>query len=487
MANILGLRFGSKFPKTEKYEKEHQQLIDDANKFHELEKSEDVTRYFKLDTLIHSGDFEKRVLKLKKERFKDTEAYSKFKKYKEHKRSTNVKRYHKILNEDYADEIKSLSESNEVNRFNELDQYINETDFTSLKAELKGKKVRFKDSEVYSKQKEFKALKKSPIVKRYHKLLKIDKSEELKGLQNSSEIQHYLELKNYVNSKEFADIKAEIEDKDRFNKSNEYQLIEEFKALSKSEAIVWYLKKREHNSFHEIDKWKITFKDDFNTVNLDESKWMTGYYWGKALMNDVYVQANEKQFFKAENIELRDSYAKIVTKNEECEGKIWEPTFGFCPQTFNYTSGLISTGQSFRQLYGRFEAKIRYTHTSPAAHSFWLLAEQITPQINILKSTEKESNKIEAGNFWSVEDKINQAIQKIKLPGSSEQFYIYELLWSKDKLEWKINGVTVHTQTDNIPQVPMYLTLSTHLTEHPKKENLPISMDIDWVRCYQLN
>jgi hypothetical protein len=487
MVNILGLRFGSKFPKTEKYERENQQLLEDANKFHELEKSEDVARYYELDTLIHSGDFEKKVLKLKKEKFKDTEAYAKYKKYKEHKGAANVRRYLKILKEDYSDEIKALSESDSIIRLNELEQFINNTDFAAKKADLKEKKVRFKDSDTYSKQQEYKQLKKSSSFKRYQKLLKIDKSEELHNLQNSTEIQHYLELKEYVNSKEFADIKAEVEDKDRFKKSKEHQLIEEFKALSKQEEIVWFLQKKEHNSFHEVDKWKMTFEDDFNSTKLDESKWITGYYWGKALMNDVYVQANEKQFFKADNIELRDSYAHIVTKAKTCKGKIWEPTFGFRPQTFNYTSGLISTGQSFRQLYGRFVAKIKYSHTFPVAHTFCLLAEQITPQVNILKSPEKEMNKIEAGSFWSVEDKINQTIQKIKFPGSSEQFYVYELVWSKDKLEWKINGVTVHTQTNNIPQVPMYLSLSTHLTTNPNNEKLPISMDIDWVRCYQLN
>ncbi|MCW3805711.1 glycoside hydrolase family 16 protein [Plebeiibacterium marinum] len=413
MANIFNTLFGSKFPKTEKYENEIKVLEKDFERFNSLENSEDVKRYYELDTLVHSGDFKQTVSKLKKERFKDTDAFKQYKKFKEHKRSSNVKRYIKLIN--------------------------------------KGK---------------------------------IEEAEELKA---TSEIQTFLELKKIVESSEFANQKAEMNDKKRFQKSKEWQLIEEFKSLSKSEDIIWYVKTKDHNSFKELGKWTLTFEDDFNGTKLDSSKWITGYFWGKALMNDNYVQANEQQFFKNENIELRDSCARIVSRNEECEGKIWDTKFGFIPKKFEFTSGLISTGQSFRQQFGRFEAKIKYSHTAPAAHTFWLLSEKMTPQVNIIKSPQAGKNKFEAGNFWSNGNEINQKIEKLKIPGSPDNFFIYTLDWAKDKLEWKINGVTVYQQTSNIPQTPMYLTLSTHFTDAPKAEKLPISMDIDWVRCYQQN
>lgn len=413
MASILNLFSGSKFPKTEKYENENKHLKDSLAKYKKLEKSKDIIRYYELDTLVHSGDFEQKVIKLKKERFKNTDAFLQFKKFKEHKRSSNVKNYNKFVR--------------------------------------KGK---------------------------------MDEAEEL---FNTSEIQTFLQLKKYVESTEFAEIKSEMNDRHRFRKSKEHQQIQEFKSLSNSEDIIWFLKIKNNNPFKDINKWKLTFEDHFNATQLDKSKWITGYYWGKALLKDTYVQANEKQFFQDENLELRDSCLRIITKNEECQGKIWDSQLGFVPQKFDFSSGLISTGQSFRQKYGRFEAKIKYSHTTPALHTFWLLSEQITPQINILKTPGKNKNKIEVGNFWRKDNKIDQKVQKLKIPGSSQHFFIYSLEWSKNKLEWKINGVTVHTQTENIPQVPMYLSLSTHFTNTPKVEKLPISMDIDWVRCYEIN
>lgn len=413
MANILSKMFGSKFPSTDKYENENKQLKDDLVRFNKLEKSDSITRYFKLDITVHSGEFKQKVIKLKKERFKDTEAYHQYKKFKEYKRSGNVKRYNKYLR--------------------------------------KGK------------------------------------NEEAEELRSSVEIQTYIGLKNYIESEEFAAVKREMNDKQRFKKSQEFLVMEEFKALSKSEDVTWFLKTKKENPFTHIDKWKLTFEDDFNGTKLDSSKWLTGYYWGKALMNDNYVQANEKQFFKDQNIELRDSCARIVSKNETCAGKIWDTKLGFVPKKFQFTSGILNTGHSFRQQYGRFEAKIKYSHIAPAQHIFWLLSEHITPQVNILCTPEKGKNKIEAGNFWGHNGNLSKSVQHLKIPGSPKDFFIYTLEWSKNKMEWKINGVTVHTLTQNVPQQPMYILLSTHFTDEPKGQNLPISMDIDWVRCYQLN
>jgi hypothetical protein len=78
---------------------------------------------------------------------------------------------------------------------------------------------------------------------------------------------------------------------------------------------------RVNDPFKELKKWHLTFEDDFDGVRLDHAKWMTGYYWGKALMNETYVLAGEKQFFKDDNIDLRDSFARITTRGKKRPGE----------------------------------------------------------------------------------------------------------------------------------------------------------------------
>ncbi len=55
----------------------------------------------------------------------------------------------------------------------------------------------------------------------------------------------------------------------------------------------------------------------------------------------------------------------------------------------------------------------------------------------------------------------------------SQDFFIYALEWTKEKLIWKINGVTVNEQTQGVPQEEMYLVFSCGITG--KTENLELT------------
>jgi Beta-glucanase/Beta-glucan synthetase len=240
------------------------------------------------------------------------------------------------------------------------------------------------------------------------------------------------------------------------------------------------------NAFAEEAKWKLTFEEDFDRAQLNNAKWITGYYWGKALLNDTYVLANEKQFFTPDNIEIRESVAHLVTRPQQCKGKVWDAKRGFIPQKFEYSSALISTGQSFRQQYGKFEAKIKVSHNQPLHHNFWMVAESIAPQIDIFKYGTANHKTMVAGTQFLKNKMPQQLTKAINGTNFSNDFYIYSLEWTPKKMVWRINGVEVHTQTTDIPDQSMYLVFSSNMTETPTKE-LRSEMAIDWVRCYQMN
>jgi len=64
----------------------------------------------------------------------------------------------------------------------------------------------------------------------------------------------------------------------------------------------------------------------------------------------------------------------------------------------------------------------------------------------------------------------------------SNDYFIYSLEWTPDKLVWKINGAEVFTQTSDVPQEPMYVLLAGGLD---KAINGMTSMEIDWVHVYK--
>ena len=481
MPGIFGKLFGSKFPDTVKFESKINNLKTDFKRFREYENSTFYKRYLELDKLIHSGDFEKRVKKLKSEKFKDTDQYRKYQNFRTLSKSKDIKNYFKFKNSGKPERIDQILSSDEYQRFVELKNFTETQTFLQAKA-TKG----FKKTPEYEKYKEYRRLKKSPDIRFINKTLASSAFKNYEILKGSERIKNYDELSQYVNSKEYLDFKAEMEDPQRFKKSKEYKLINEFEEIKKTPDFIWYTKTKKSNNFDLIDKWELTFSDEFDGKALDPNKWITGYFWGKALMNDNYVLENEKQFFTDKNIELRDSLARITTKKENCKGKVWNKQYGFMPADFEYTSGLISTGHSFRQKYGKFEAKIRLNHAYPLTHSFWMVSEKNVPQIDIMRYHDKSSKKINMGFHISENGSFKNINYNVTGANFSDNFYIYSLEWTPEKLTWRINGVVVKEITSNIPNEEMYLVFSSHLLDDQAPQNLPASMDVDWVRCYRV-
>jgi hypothetical protein len=481
MAGIFGSMFGSKFPDTGKYEASQIQLREDFKKFQEIGESVLWKRYLELDHEIHSGDFEKRVDELKNKKFKDTLQYKQLKRFKELDKSKDIKTYLKVSKSGAGKKTEEILESDKFKRFKELEKYTNSPDFYKAKASSE-----FKKSEAYEAYKEFKKLKKDHSIKWALKSEKSSAFQTYKKLENSQRLTEYFELKATVESKEFKDFKDFMEDRNRFKKSEEAALLNEFSDLQKNRDIVWYIKTKQEKPFEELKKWEITFEDNFDKANLDQNKWITGYYWGKALMNESYSLESEKQLFSNSNVELRDSNLRITTQSETAKGKVWNPSWGFREKEFDYTSGLISTGQSFRQQYGRFEAKVRFNASYPVVNAFWMVGEKMTPHIDIFKSAFQGSKALEAGLITESKEKgLSEAKKRIKGASFTKDYFIYSLDWSEKELIWKINGVEVFRQTKNIPKEPMYLTFCTTLPEEPKESNLPAIMEVNWVRCYK--
>ena len=479
MAGIFGFIFGGKYPSTSKYEKAVDKRASEYKRYLDFNNSAVFKRFNELDELVHTGEFEKRVHILKNEKFKNTEAYRKFQDYKSLLGNTEIKDYLSFISSGKADRLKRVLDSKNYKEYQDLQVIVNSLEFNKLKSE-KG----FKSTEQYRQLLTFKKLKKDSDIKFALKAMNSVQYKNYKSLLGSDKIKLFDELKNYVTSPQFSALKKEIEDPKRYKKSEEYKLVSEFETVSKNSDLLWFQKMKSTNAFANDAQWELTFDEDFDRAQLNGAKWITGYYWGKALLNDNYVLANEKQYFKPSNIDIRESVAYINTKPEHCKGKVWDAARGFLPAEFEYSSALISTGQSFRQKYGRFEAKVKLNHNQPLTHNFWMVGENATPHIDIFRYGTGNSKNITAAVHSLKNNKLEQNQKNIGGAAFNSDYYIYSLEWTPSKLTWKINGVEVHSQTNNIPNQMMYIVFSSNMTETPEKP-LQSSMAIDWVRCYQ--
>jgi hypothetical protein len=431
----------------------------------EIVKTKSIQKFEELDDFINTPGFASKK-DLNKSEFKKTAEYSKFIEYKSLKKSREVRDYLKSL-ENPID-----LKSKKILRYKELLAFVGTPEF---RAKQNMKPITFKDTEEFKKFQEYKNQKDSSEIKEYYSFLGSKEYSNYLATNGSKRLASYNELKGYVASKEFIDQKAYLLDKKRFEKTTMFKEAAEYDKLKKNADIIWYFKTRDSARFDILKGRDMTFHEEFEGNNLDTSKWLTNYYWGEKLLGDRYsVESDLQAYTEKENFEIRNSVLKIHTKPQKIKGKVWAAGKGFSNKEFGYSSGLINTGNSFRQKYGLFTAKIKLGDAS-ARSAFWMIGDRITPHVDICRTSD--------GKVWF--DYFSAKGNKAKTSlGSrySGDFYIYTLEWTKESLVWKINNTEVFRQTSDVPQEPMYISLAGGVS---KPLNGSTIMEIDWVRVYQ--
>jgi len=471
--------FGS-IPATSKIESEEAALIKDHKEFKEYKKSEELQRFDELDKIVNISEFTQKVKKIKAQKFKNTEEFKKEQELKALQKSKDIKGYFKVKDSQKLSDYKKTDKSDELKSYQDLAEYVNSKDFADQKA-----RKEFKGSDAQKKEQEY--LRQKNTLKSYFKFKSSPKFENYKAIKGSDKLKRLEELEQEVQSEEFRNVKEymALKPQQKYENSKEYKLEKEYIELRDSEKMKWFQKLQKKNDFDRLKEWKLTFEDDFKGSSLDTGKWMTNYFWGEVLLKDTYALPGDKHFYtKGQNIEVSDSVLTIVTKQETTTGKIWNPKLGFTPQEFNYTSGLVSTANSFRQKYGKIRVKVRMSN-APVRQAIWMVAEKILPHVDIAKL---EKGKLNYGSFWGNIAEKGGVQKKISKKGGnkfSSDFYIYSLEWTPEKMVWKINNAPVLTQTQGIPQESMYLVLSAGISNGIADHQLPAKMEVDWVKVYK--
>ena len=528
MANIaIGKKYYllpgfSSFPKTSAFEAERASLVKELEDFTAFGASQELKDFYELEKYLASKVHKDIMQSVENDRKKETdkvrtfEEWKKSKKFKDHfkfkssaklrdhiafgqsaglneflnlEKLVNSKEFNaekqKLENQKAAEERKAQdyremkkSKSSDPKKMDELEKYISSDEHrnklneaTNRLNEMAGQLA------AYNKQK------KSGRIKKYFTFENAQKYKEFQSFEKSPTLANYYELEQYLNSEEHTALMNAINEKEEKENASKKQFTE----FKNSKKYNWYVDLTKSNKFDELNKWKLVFEDQFEGDKLDSKKWITRYFWGHKLINDAYAFGNDAAYpTDGENIEVNYGTLKIVTRRERVTGKVWKVPYGFVPQDFDYTTGLISTAGSHLQKFGKIEARIKINFSKPVQYNFWMVSEKNVPHVDILK-VDKKKTLIEMAHVTGTQ--IGKDHQKFsshfKGLDISQDYFIYTLLWSKDKLTWKVNGVTVHEQTQRIPQEEMYLVFSCRMTEESANSSLPAVMEVDWVKCYK--
>ena len=231
---------------------------------------------------------------------------------------------------------------------------------------------------------------------------------------------------------------------------------------------------------HFFDQWDILLDENFSDHKLSTSLWNTEYYWGSKMAGCSFSQENELQAYTGiKNIEINNKVLSIVTKSEQSDGKIWNPSFGLIPKKFEYSSALLNTGNSFRLREGVVEAKVRFRAEGGITSAFSLTGSRPFPQIDVFRSGH---NCVGVGIIDQLG--IGGANKLIQIKGLNfRNFHIFRLEVFGNLLVWKINNHEVHRELVNRKLGELFLNFTGSLHKTHKGGSLPHHFEIDWVRC----
>ncbi|MCL2061187.1 MAG: glycoside hydrolase family 16 protein [Firmicutes bacterium] len=258
-----------------------------------------------------------------------------------------------------------------------------------------------------------------------------------------------------------------------------------------------------------------TFYDKFEGNSLDMSKWIhqegTGWEYG------IWGWGNsEKQSYHRENVRVQDGILRLEAKKERRADDAH----------FEYTSAKLVTfdtrynTHTFSQKYGRFEARIRMTKAVQGMWpAFWMMPRNSvyggwprSGEIDIMEMMGRFPNRASSALHFYEWGGHYYEHNEYTLPngGNITQWHIYGVEWTPERITFLINGVphltlpnymygttpansnqtvTASSPFDQEFYLILNLAVGGMFDGHrlPPDGELPVELQIDWVRAYELN
>lgn len=459
------------------------QNSDDLKSYIKFEKSTAHRNYEQMKNSAERKRFEElqKISGLEKSASKDSKEAVELSEYIKLKKNSRLQKFFATQKSEEFKRFEKISESGVFDKFQVLKKYVGSIEFQNekKKAEIDGKKE-FENTDAFAKLQEYKKLQTSEDVKFYLTFEKSALRRNYEQMKDSVERKRLEELQKIILSEEFKARVAYLEDKQKWEKTDESVQEKKFAEFQKLPLLVNYLKYKNSNAFDFFKKWNLVFEDRFETGKLDPQKWINQSYWASQALGQNFSQVGDLHAFTdGKNVLVDGKSLKLEVRKEKAKGMQWQIPFGFVEHEFEYTSGIVSTADAEWWKHGILEAKVKYSPSKNIIDAFYLLGEESSPQINLVEMGIKNRvgllNKTAEGIHAE-----SESISGLK-PG---EFYIFRLEWSANSLIWTINGREILTVSQNVPAFKMHMNAASIVVTEPT-ESLPHRFEIDWVRFYQ--
>jgi len=241
-------------------------------------------------------------------------------------------------------------------------------------------------------------------------------------------------------------------------------------------------------------QWERIFTEEFNRPRLDRSKWTRCYWWDKGGCTNLANK--ELQWYMPDNVSVADGHLRLTARPEKVAGHEG--------RTFNYTSGMVTTGRDylerarpdrFATKYGYFEIRAKVPRGKGLWPAIWLLpsTQEPRPEIDILEVLGHTTSTYEMHlHYLDKQKNWKSAGKNASTVDLADNWHVYGLEWRKDAVIWYLDGKEMwrYTNPEGISQEPMYLLINLAVGGNwpgspDAKTEFPADFLIDYVRVWR--
>ncbi len=248
--------------------------------------------------------------------------------------------------------------------------------------------------------------------------------------------------------------------------------------------------------------YKLIWNEEFNhSGKPDPEKWNFETGFIRNLEEQIYTK-------RRKNIRVRNEKLEIIARKENYKNKRFNPkikNYRINTEMAEYTSASINTRGKFEFKYGRVEVRAKLPSGNGVWPAIWMLGanfEEIeypyAGEIDIMEHVGKKANEVHATvHFpWDNAAGIKSNGGSIIIDNPSEEFHVYSVNWTSEKIEFLIDNSLYHSfdidqagNEQNPFRKPFYLILNLALGGNwagPADPNIfPQKFVIDYVRVYK--
>lgn len=293
----------------------------------------------------------------------------------------------------------------------------------------------------------------------------------------------------------------------------------EFPAVFEIDYIRAY--SRDMSSPLDLSEYELVFSDEFNGSELDASKWNTRFIWGPFLT----INDEEQYYVDSLGIDSNDAYSPFLLSNgvltirgaavgteipENTAPPAYpadHPFWNDKPSSFyqesyvqkQYTSGIITSYDSFRFTHGYAEIKAKVPVGDGLWPAFWLLNRYYVgrqPEIDIMEILGENPGEV-VHSFHRRNDLGVSVQTSFRSTGGSgtdgfgDDFHTFGVQWTDNSISWYVDGELKHTYEDeSVSYQVMYVLANLAVGGSFNQEEvdpaaLPAEYAIDYIRVYQ--